>query len=77
MIPPTYDSMIAKLITYGKTRDQAIRKMRRALDEFIIEGIDTTIPFHQQLMDDERFQEGNFNTRFLDDFEMDSPLATD
>jgi len=70
MIPPTYDSMIAKLITYGKTRDQAIRKMRRALDEFIVEGVDTTIPFHQQLMDDERFQNGNFNTRFLDDFEM-------
>jgi len=69
-IPPTYDSMIAKLVTYGKTRDQAIRKMRRALDEFIIEGVDTTIPFHQQLMDDERFQNGNFNTRFLDDFEM-------
>jgi acetyl-CoA carboxylase biotin carboxylase subunit len=70
VIPPTYDSMIAKLITYGKTRDQAIRKMRRALDEFIVEGVDTTIPFHQQLMDDERFQNGNFNTRFLDDFEM-------
>jgi len=70
MIPPTYDSMIAKLITYGKTRDHAIRKMRRALDEFIIEGVDTTIPFHQQLMNDDRFREGNFNTRFLDDFEM-------
>ena len=70
MIPPTYDSMIAKLITYGKTRDHAIRKMRRALDEFIIEGVDTTIPFHQQLMNDDRFQEGNFNTRFLDDCEM-------
>ncbi len=69
-IPPTYDSMIAKLIAYGKTREQAIRKMRRALDEFVIEGIQTTIPFHQQLMTDERFQNGNFNTRFLDDFEM-------
>jgi acetyl-CoA carboxylase biotin carboxylase subunit len=75
MIPPTYDSMIAKLITYGKTRDHAIRKMRRALDEFIIEGVDTTIPFHQQLMEDERFQEGNFDTRFLDDFEMDEQPA--
>jgi acetyl-CoA carboxylase biotin carboxylase subunit len=71
MIPPTYDSMIAKLVTYGKTRDQAIRKMRRALDEFVVEGVDTTIPFHQQLMDDERFQEGNFSTRFLDNFEME------
>ncbi len=69
-IPPTYDSMIAKLIAYGKTRDQAIRKMRRALDEFVVEGVRTTIPFHQQLMDDERFQNGQFDTRFLDDFEM-------
>jgi len=69
-IPPTYDSMIAKLIAYGKTRDQAIRKMRRALDEFVVEGVQTTIPFHQQLMDDERFQNGQFDTRFLDDFEM-------
>ena len=75
MIPPTYDSMIAKLITYGKTRDQAIRKMRRALHEFIIEGVHTTIPFHQQLMEDERFQEGNFDTRFLDDFEMEEPAS--
>jgi acetyl-CoA carboxylase biotin carboxylase subunit len=73
MIPPTYDSMIAKLITYGKTRDQAVRKMRRALDEFIVEGVDTTIPFHRQLMDDERFREGRFDTRFLDDFEMKKP----
>jgi acetyl-CoA carboxylase biotin carboxylase subunit len=75
MIPPTYDSMIAKLITYGKTREHAIRKMRRALDEFIIEGVDTTIPFHQQLMDDERFRAGDFNTRFLDDFEMEPEPA--
>ena len=70
MIPPTYDSMIAKLITYGKTREHAIRKMRRALDEFIIEGVDTTVPFHRQLMDDQRFRDGTFDTRFLDDFEM-------
>jgi acetyl-CoA carboxylase biotin carboxylase subunit len=74
-IPPTYDSMIAKLITYGKTREHAIRKMRRALDEFIIEGVDTTIPFHQQLMEDERFRAGDFNTRFLDDFEMEPAAA--
>jgi acetyl-CoA carboxylase biotin carboxylase subunit len=65
--------MIAKLIAYGKTRDHAIRKMRRALDEFVVEGVDTTIPFHLQLMDDERFQNGNFDTRFLDDFEMERP----
>jgi acetyl-CoA carboxylase biotin carboxylase subunit len=69
-IPPTYDSMIAKLIAYGKTREQTIRKMRRALDEFVVEGVQTTIPFHRQLMDDERFKEGTFDTRFLDDFEM-------
>jgi acetyl-CoA carboxylase biotin carboxylase subunit len=74
-IPPTYDSMIAKLIAYGKTRDHAIRKMRRALDEFVVEGVDTTIPFHQQLMRDERFQNGNFDTRFLDDFEMEPAPA--
>jgi len=71
VIPPTYDSMIAKLITYGKTRDQAIRKMRRALDEFIVEGVDTTIPFHQQLFYDDRFVAGDFDTRFLDEFEME------
>jgi len=70
-IPPTYDSMIAKLIAYGKTRAQAVRKMRRALDEFVIEGVATTIPFHQQLMRDDRFLEGTFDTRFLDDFEME------
>ena len=75
-IPPTYDSMIAKLIAYGKTRDHAIRKMRRALDEFVVEGVKTTIPFHQQLMRDERFLEGNFDTRFLDDFEMEPAPTT-
>ena len=69
-IPPTYDSMIAKLIVRGKTREQAINKMRRALDEFVIEGIQTTIPFHQQLMRDERFRAGDVTTRFLDDFTM-------
>lgn len=75
MIPPHYDSMIAKLIVRGKTRDQAIRKMKRALDEFVIEGIHTTIPFHQQLMENERFQAGDFDTRFLDDFDIVSPTA--
>jgi acetyl-CoA carboxylase biotin carboxylase subunit len=74
-IPPTYDSMIAKLIAYGKTRTHALRKMRRALDEFVIEGVDTTLPFHQQLMEDERFRRGTFDTRFLDDFEMSSDFA--
>jgi len=70
VIPPHYDSMIAKLIVRGDTRERAITKMQRALDEFVIEGIDTTVPFHQQLMRDERFRDGDFTTRFLDDFEL-------
>ena len=52
------------------TRDEAIAKMRRALDEFLVEGIQTTIPFHRKLMDDERFQEGNFTTGFINEFDM-------
>jgi acetyl-CoA carboxylase biotin carboxylase subunit len=70
MIPPYYDSMIAKLIVKARTRDLAIRKMLRALDEFVIEGVRTTIPFHQQLMADERFQAGDFDTRFLESFKL-------
>ena len=70
LIPPNYDSMIAKLIVRGKTRAGAIKKMQRALDEFVIEGIKTTIPFHQQLMRDPRFQAGDFTTHFLEDFEL-------
>ncbi|HLQ98009.1 MAG TPA: acetyl-CoA carboxylase biotin carboxylase subunit [Candidatus Dormibacteraeota bacterium] len=66
-IPPFYDSMIAKLITYGKTREEAIDRMKRSLDEFIIEGIHTTIPFHSQIMDHEVFVEGDFNTNFLEE----------
>ncbi|MCM3738770.1 acetyl-CoA carboxylase biotin carboxylase subunit [Oceanobacillus luteolus] len=66
-IPPYYDSMIAKLIAYAPTRDEAIKKMKRALDEFIIEGIHTTIPFHRQIMEHEVFQNGDFNTNFLDE----------
>jgi acetyl-CoA carboxylase biotin carboxylase subunit len=69
-IPPNYDSMIAKLITTAQTREEAISKMRRALDEFVIEGIKTTIPFHRQLMDHPDFIEGNFTTAFMDSFEM-------
>ena len=69
-IPPFYDSMIAKLICRAQTRDECITKMERALDEFIIEGVKTTIPFHKQLMKDERFRSGNFHTGFLNDFEM-------
>ncbi|MBX7154194.1 MAG: acetyl-CoA carboxylase biotin carboxylase subunit [Bacteriodetes bacterium] len=66
MIPPYYDSMIAKLLTFAKTRDEAIAKMRRALDEIVIEGIHTTIPFHRKMMDNPDFISGNFDTKYLD-----------
>ncbi|HLS60641.1 MAG TPA: acetyl-CoA carboxylase biotin carboxylase subunit [Virgibacillus sp.] len=66
-IPPYYDSMIAKLITYGPTREEAITRMKRALDEFVIEGIHTTIPFHRLIMDHEVFVKGDFNTNFLEE----------
>lgn len=69
-IPPNYDSMIAKLITTAQTREEAINKMRRALDEFVIEGVKTTIPFHRQLMDDPRYIAGDYTTAFMDDFKM-------
>ncbi|GGG37741.1 acetyl-CoA carboxylase biotin carboxylase subunit [Dokdonia pacifica] len=70
MIPPNYDSMIAKLITTAQTREEAINKMKRALDEFVIEGIKTTIPFHRQLMDHPDYIAGNYTTKFMEDFEM-------
>jgi acetyl-CoA carboxylase biotin carboxylase subunit len=69
-IPPYYDSMIAKLITVAQTREEAILKMRRALDEYIIEGVKSTIPFHRKLMVDENFNKGNFTTKFMEDFEF-------
>jgi acetyl-CoA carboxylase biotin carboxylase subunit len=69
-IPSNYDSMIAKLIVTGRTRQQAIERMKRALDEFIIEGINTTIPFHRQLMDHPDYVEGNYTTKFMETFEM-------
>jgi acetyl-CoA carboxylase biotin carboxylase subunit len=69
-IPPYYDSLIAKLIAYGHDRPEVIKRMRRALDEFIIEGIPTTIPFHKQVMTNERFVRGDFNTHFLEHFEF-------
>ena len=71
-IPPNYDSMIAKLITTAQTREEAINKMKRALDEFIIEGIKTTIPFHRQLMNNSQYIEGNYTTKFMEDFEIES-----
>ncbi len=69
-IPPNYDSMIAKLITTAQSREEAINKMKRALDEFVIEGIKTTIPFHRQLMDNPDYVAGNYTTKFMEDFEM-------
>ena len=71
-IPPHYDSMIAKLISTAQTREEAISKMKRALDEFIIEGIKTTIPFHSKLMQHTDYISGNYTTKFMEDFSMDS-----
>jgi len=70
VIPPYYDSMIGKLITVARTRNEAIDTMYRALSEYVIEGVKTTIPFHLQLMNDERFRSGDFNTKFLEGFEL-------
>ncbi len=71
-IPPNYDSMIAKLITVAQTREEAIAKMKRALHEFVIDGIKTTIPFHKKLMDDPDFVSGNYTTKFLEGFDFAS-----
>lgn len=76
-IPPNYDSMIAKLITTAQTREEAINKMKRALDEFVIEGIQTTIPFHRQLMEHPDFIAGNYTTAFMDTFVMKSEEEMD
>jgi acetyl-CoA carboxylase, biotin carboxylase subunit len=70
VIPPYYDSMIAKLITVAQTREEAINTMYRALSEYVIEGVKTTIPFHLQLMQNEDFKSGNFTTKFLESFTM-------
>lgn len=70
VIPPFYDSMIGKLIVSAQTREEAIIKMKRALEETVIEGVKTTIPFHLKMMDDENFKEGNFTTKYLDDWDF-------
>ncbi len=70
VIPPYYDSMIGKIIAVARTREEAINTMSRALSEYVIEGVKTTIPFHQQLMRNEDFRKGNFTTKFLDTFTM-------
>ncbi|MEZ5016361.1 MAG: acetyl-CoA carboxylase biotin carboxylase subunit [Flavipsychrobacter sp.] len=69
-IPPYYDSMIAKIIAVAQTREEAINTMERALSEYVIEGIKTTIPFHLQLMKDEKFKSGNFTTKFIETFDL-------
>lgn len=69
-IPPFYDSMVAKLIVHADTREEAILRMKRALDEFIIEGVHTTIPFHLKLMDDDVFNSGDFDTNFLEKYDI-------
>ena len=71
VIPSNYDSMIAKLITIAQTREEAINTMERALSEFVVEGVKTTIPFHQQLMRNEEFRKGNYTTKFLETFQLE------
>ena len=70
VIPPFYDSMIAKLIVRAQTREECIIRTKRALQEFNIEGIKTTIPFHLKLLDDEKFQSGKFTTAFMESFDL-------
>ncbi len=70
VIPPYYDSMIAKIITIARTRDEAINTMERALSEFVVEGVKTTIPFHQQLMQNKDFRKGNYTTKFMESFKL-------
>ena len=70
VIPPNYDSMIAKLIVSGQSREEVIVRMKRALEEFVIDGIKTTIPFHIALLNDKKFNEGDFTTKFLEDFDF-------
>jgi acetyl-CoA carboxylase biotin carboxylase subunit len=68
VVPPYYDSMIAKLIVHARTREAAIARMRRALEAMVVEGIKTTIPLHLKIMNDERFQKGEFSTKFMEEF---------
>lgn len=75
-IPPNYDSMIAKLIVRAPTREEALVRMRRALQEFFIEGVKTTVPFHIKLMDDPDFKSGNFTTAFMDTFDLSDLKST-
>ena len=67
-VPPHYDSLVAKLITFGKTRDEAIARMRRALREFVISGIKTTIPLHQRILENPDFRAGDYDIHWLEKF---------
>ncbi|HEY9581430.1 MAG TPA: acetyl-CoA carboxylase biotin carboxylase subunit, partial [Savagea sp.] len=69
-IPPYYDSMVAKLIVHANTREEAIERMKRALDEFLIEGVHTTIPFHSKVMEHPVFKSGDFDTKFLETYSV-------
>ena len=71
--PPNYDSLLAKVITHGSTRDQAIRRMQRALGEFEIEGVETTIPFHLRVLNHEKFRSGEITTRFTEELPAEPP----
>ncbi len=71
VIPPYYDSLLSKLIAVAQTREEAIQTMERALSEYIIDGVKTTIPFHKQVMKDERFRSGKFTTKFIEDFKLE------
>ena len=68
VVPPHYDSLLAKIITHGKTRQEAIGRMERVLEEFVLEGVATTIPFHQKVLKEQRFRDGNFNTKYVEEF---------
>jgi len=70
VVPPNYDSMIAKLIVHARTRELAISRMERALDMMVVEGIKTTIPLHKKIMADEKFRKGDFSTKFMEDFQL-------
>jgi acetyl-CoA carboxylase biotin carboxylase subunit len=74
-VSPHYDSMIAKLIVWGPNRDEAIARGRRALGEFLVEGVKTTIPFHQKLLDHPIFQKGTFDIKFLEQYDINNPSA--
>jgi acetyl-CoA carboxylase biotin carboxylase subunit len=74
-VPPTYDSMVAKIIAWGRDRNESIARMRRALEETVVEGIDTTLPFHLRILDDEGFRKGEIHTGYLEEF-MNRERAT-